>query len=121
MKISQFFFPARFKSSNGADVQRMTDLLTIAEHIRSHGSQKKTSEAALSVTEKASEAFKHLTMPSSEIEKKFRYLKPLTMVNYYNNDTEADVLLDMIRFLARRAAKAQSASTSINNDMKEAA
>lgn len=118
-KLAQFFFPARIKA--GADTQRMIELLELAEKMgsRAYGDTKRAQAARSKLMEKAKKTFAHLIVGSKELNKKFAYLEPITGLDYSPNKEE--LLLDMIRFLGRRAAKKAAAETPINNDMKEAA
>jgi hypothetical protein len=119
-RLSQFFFPARVKLSDG--VQRMAELVGVAEKLSSRGSSttKKSAEARDKLLAQAKKTYAHLITHSKELDKRFEYLKPLTSIDF--SPTNEDLILDMIRFLGRRAAKAASiATTPINNDMKEAA
>lgn len=119
-RISQFFFPARVKLSDG--VQRMAELVGLAEKLsnRGYGSAKKSTEARTKLLAQAQKTYAHLIVHSKVLDKKFEHLKPITGMSY--SPANEDLILDMIRFLGRRASKAATIATiPINNDMKEAA
>lgn len=115
-QLSQFFFPARIKRSDG--VQRMAELIGIAEGLscRGYSANQKSAEARNKLLEKAKETFAHLVIDHKELDQKFAHLKHITNMDRSSNNE--DLILDLIRFLGRRAAKAATVS---NNDMKEAA
>lgn len=119
VRLAQFFFPSRVKLGDGT--QRMAELIGIAEKLssRGYGTNKKSAEARDKLLEQAKKTYAHLIVRAKELDQKFAYLKPITGMDY--SAANEDLILDMIRFLGRRAAKAATIATPINNDMKEAA
>jgi hypothetical protein len=116
LAMAQFFFPSRVKLGDGT--QRMASLIGIAEILSNRGATKNSAQAREKLLTQAKKTYAHLIVSSKELDQKFAYLKPITNIDY--SAANEELLLDMIRYLGRRAAKAATVVTPITN-MKEAA
>lgn len=117
LAIAKFFFPDRVKVNDKAE--RLAVLVDLAEKLsRGRNRSDRADAAQTNILMKAKKTFAHLRMTGKEADKKFAYLKPFTGVDYDRENEET--LLEIIRFLSRRAAKAAIDPTSTNN-LKEAA
>ena len=116
LAIAKYFFPDRVKITDRTkELKRMMEL---GKLVAGRSGKLKPIEDKLRAD--AKKTFAHLVRNYKDLDKEFEFLKPFQNITYRPQDEE--MILDTIRYLRRRAAKALTpANTNINNELKEAA
>ncbi len=116
LACARYFFPDRVKITDRT--KEMRDLMELGSKIARGSARIREVEAKL--RENARKTFAHLVRDAKDLNEEFAFLKPFRSIDY--SQSHEELILETIRFLRRRAARAAPASNNpVNNIMKEAA